>query len=103
MAQRFPIVRAFAIFGFCIGILLSTLSFFLEWRGLDAGQVIASIALVLFPAAIPFQDYPGGNDIYLYLLCLFACILNGFFYALVGLVVQFAVNAWRRRSQQSNP
>jgi hypothetical protein len=103
MVRRIPIVRTFAIFGFCIGILLSTLSFFLEWRGLHTGPVIAAIALVLFPAAIPFQDYPGGNDIYLYLLCLFACILNGFFYALVGLIVQYAVNALRQRSHQSNP
>jgi hypothetical protein len=86
----------FAAIGFCVGVLASGLGFYLDARGLSLPPRIGWLYLVLFPMPLILIDYNGGK-ILLACILLVLSMVNGFLYAVVGLIVVHVVVTLRER------
>jgi hypothetical protein len=94
------LVRAFALFGFCSGIFISGLLLFKDNLGLHAWSIPTPVILLFLPFLPWDSDYdPGKID--LYMLLLMSSVFTGFFYGLIGLLVQYLLNIWRRHSVEN--
>lgn len=97
MVRITGLVRAFALAGFCVGVLISGLFIYMDWRGKEAGPVLVGILQLLFPTTAWVVDYEGGK-VGAYFLLFVSSIANGCWYGLIGLLVQYTVETWRKHS-----
>jgi hypothetical protein len=93
MIRPFRLGKIFAAVGFCMGILISV---YLLYLRIDLGAPAGAIAFILFPTVVALVDYSGGK-ILLACLLLGLSVVNGFLYAVVGLVVVHVVVTLRER------
>lgn len=97
MVRITGLVWAFAIVGFCFGVLVSAVVFFAHLRGHKTGPVLDAILFQgLFPTFAPMVDYEGGIAGACGLLIVLS-IENALWYGLMGLLVQYVVDVRRRR------
>jgi hypothetical protein len=98
MIRVTALVVVFAIIGFSFGVLTSGLLYFMRSRGHDPGPILNAILLQgFFPTFTPMVDYEGGMA-GAYVLLFVLSLANGCWYGLIGLLVQYAVETWRKHS-----
>ena len=99
--RKSKLFRAFAIVGFCNGVLISGMILYSEWRELHPTRLgWLVIGLILFPAGTQLWEFEGGKASEVANLFLYS-IVNGCLYGIAALLVASALEAWRRHSQQS--
>jgi hypothetical protein len=96
MLRGSKLVRAFAIVGFCNGILVSALILLSEWRRFNlGGRASIVILLTLFPAVIQLWEFEGGKLYEIVILFVYSMV-NGCLYGIIGLLFSYALETFRR-------